>query len=293
MFTQVRVAACSFRPQKFDIAANSDRLEALFRQAAQAGSQVAVAPEGALDGYVVMPIIDGIYPAERIYDAAISNKGPELRRFRLLARELHMCLVFGIAERIGSEVFNCAVFIDAYGRIRGRYHKMQLAEGYHDSWWFNRLGNRSRAFSTPFGRCGLLICNDRGNPDIARIPVLDGARYLLIPAYGSRASNQDKMVLARARENGVPVVEANVGVTLIISKGEIVACNRRVNAVTVGVIDVPGEPSVANRNQQENNFLRWRSKEMPIRYEQWQERGRRGIEHPAEHDSHGRLVARA
>ena len=291
MFTQVRVAACSFKPRKFDVAANADRLEGLFRRAAEAGAELAVAPEGALDGYVVMPIIEGAQPAERMHEAAVSLQGPEIGRFRTLARELGMCLAFGLAERIGGDVYNCAVFIDGAGEIRGTYHKMQLAEGYHDDWWFNRLGTRSRAFATPFGKCGVLICNDRWNRDIARIPVLDGARYLLIPSYGSRGRHQDRAVLARARENGVPIVEANVGVTLIISKGEVVACERRVDAMTVGVIDVPAAPSTANRDRQEETFLRWRAEEMPNRFQQGEARRRAGVEHPVQHDPHGRLVA--
>ena len=168
---------------------------------------------------------------------------------------------------------------------------MQLAEGYRDDWWFNRLGKRARAFATPFGKCGVLICNDRWNPEIARIPVLDGARYLLIPSYGSRGRHQDRAVLARARENGVPIVEANVGVTLIISKGEVVACERRVDAMTVGVIEVPAAPSVANRDRQEETFLRWRAEEMPNRYQQGEARRRAGTGQPVHHDPHGRLVA--
>ena len=40
------------------------------------------------------------------------------------------CLVFGLAEQIGGDVFNCAVFIDRDGEIGGKHHKMQLAEGY-------------------------------------------------------------------------------------------------------------------------------------------------------------------
>lgn len=291
MFTQVRVAACSFKPRKFDVAANADRLEDLFRRSAAAGAELAVAPEGALDGYVVMPIIEGSQPAERMHEAAVSLQGPEIGRFRALARELGMCLAFGLAERSGGDVYNCAVFIDAAGEIRGTYHKMQLAEGYHDDWWFNRLGRRSRAFQTPFGKCGVLICNDRWNPDIARIPVLDGARYLLIPSYGSRSRSQDKAVLARARENGVPIVEANVGVTLIVSKGEVVACERRVDALTVGEIEVPAAPSAADRDRHEAAFLRWRAVEMPNRYEQGEARRKAGAEHPAQHDPHGRLVA--
>ena len=129
MFTPVRVAACSFRPREFDPAANAERLEALFRRAAAAGAQLAVAPEGALDGYVVMPIIEGAAPAERMRKAAVSIRGPEVERFRGLATELGMCLAFGVAERRGGDVYNCALYLDADGRIRGKYRKLQFAEG--------------------------------------------------------------------------------------------------------------------------------------------------------------------
>ena len=143
---------------------------------------------------------------------AVAIDSPTIKRFRRLAKELDMCLVFGFAERIKDDVFNCAVFIDDDGEICGTYHKMQLAEGYHSTWWFNRLGRRSRAFDTPLGRCGILLCNDRWNPMIARTLVLDGAQILLIASYGSRKKAQNQAVLARARENGVPIVEANVGI---------------------------------------------------------------------------------
>jgi hypothetical protein len=57
-----------------------------------------------------------------------------------------------------------------------------------------------------------------------------------------------------------------VGVTLIISKGEIVALSRKKNTITFGDIDIPAEPSSENRDLQERKFLDWRSKEMPLRY---------------------------
>jgi hypothetical protein len=121
--------------------------------------------------------------------------------------------------------------------------------------------------------------------------VLDGARYLLIPSYGSRSRDQDRAVLARARENGVPIVEANVGVTLIVSKGEVVACERRVNAVTLGTIEVPAAPSAANRDRQEEKFLQWRAGEMPNRYAQGKARRSAGGGQPGSHDAYGRLAA--
>ena len=77
---------------------------------------------------------------------------------------------------------------------------------------------------------------------------------LLIPSYGSRARHQNRGVVAWASENGVPIVEANVGVTMIISKGEVVACGRRVNAVTVATIESTAAPSTANRTRQDEAF---------------------------------------
>ena len=266
MFREVKVAVVSFKPRILDVEWNIEKMEELFRTAAKKGAQLAVAPEGIVEGYVANKMVKGQTPSDRMRDVALTMDGPVIRRFRNLAGELNICLAFGFAERLGDEVYNCAVFIDNRGKLRGKYHKMQFAEGYHTSWWFNRLGKKSRAFDTPFGRCGFVICNDRWNPALVRIPVLDGAQFLLIPAYGSRGKPQDKTVLARARENGVPVVEANVGLALIISKGEIVESCREIEAVTVATIAIPAAPSVRNRNEQERAFLEWRTIEMQKRY---------------------------
>ena len=291
MFHDVRVAAISFKPRKLDLAGNAKRLEEMFREAAAGGAELAVAPEGVLEGYIVNEIIAGKIPPEEMNRVSLTMRAKTIQRFRELARSLRMCLVFGLAERVDGEVYNCAVFLDQKGRVRGKYHKMQLAEGHHRSWWWNRLGKRSRAFDTPFGRAGMVICNDRWNPDIARIPVLDGARYLLIPSFGSRSRAQDRAVLARARENGVPIVEANVGVNLIVSKGEIVALSRRTTGITHGTISIPAPPSESNRDRHERGFLSWRSREMPLRYRDQMRRKQTG-RHTAEirHDTRGRLV---
>ncbi len=44
-------------------------------------------------------------------DVAVTIDSPSIKRFRSLARELDICLVFGFAERIDQDVFNSAVFI--------------------------------------------------------------------------------------------------------------------------------------------------------------------------------------
>ena len=50
MFTEIKAAAISFRPRKYDLEANSHHLEKAFRQAAQKGAELALAPEGILEG---------------------------------------------------------------------------------------------------------------------------------------------------------------------------------------------------------------------------------------------------
>jgi sulfatase modifying factor 1 len=266
--TTVRVAAISFVPVKFDLKGNAGRLEKAFREARKGGAKIAVAPEGVLEGYVVNEIIAGKAEPEAMKDVALAMTDPVIRRFQELAHELEMCLVFGFAERIEDEVFNCAVFIDASGNICGSHHKMQLAEGSHPNWWYNRLGAQSRAFDTPYGRCGIVICNERWNPQLARILALDGARFLVIPSYGSRGESQDKAVLKLGKENGVPVVEANVGVTLVVNEGRVTSVNRKEEGITFGEITIPAAVAAqpGERDRVEREFLTWREEEMKARY---------------------------
>jgi len=267
MYHSIKVAAISMKATKWDKAGNADKLEALCAQAAQENPRVIVAPEGMLDGYPVMEVIAQPDLSAKMLAIAEPLDGPTIRRFRRLARQLNVCLCFGFAELVAGEVFNCGIFIDQEGEICGKYHKTQFAEGVHPSWTFNRIGKTLRAFDTPVGRAGIFICNDRWNPQIARTLVLDGARVLFNLAWGERSKAQNAAILARARENGVPVVQANVGVNLIVSKGEVVAYTWGVDRITHAVIDVPQPPSPELARRSEQAFLRWQEREMERRYQ--------------------------
>jgi len=264
----VKTSAVSFKPKKWDKAANAERMEALFVAAAREKPHVILLTEGALEGYVVMDVFEGRATAAQMLAIAEPIDGPYIQRFQQLARLLKICLCFGFAERIGDEVYNAALFLDTQGNICGKYHKVQLAEGTHDSWIYNRVGQQIRAFDTPIGRAGIVICNDRWNPLIVRTLVLDGARTILIPSYGSRSKAQNATVLARARENGVPIVEANVGMNLIVSQGEIVAYKWGNDQITTAEIAIPLAPSPAAARQAEAAYLAEQGPEMARRYQQ-------------------------
>ena len=264
----IKASAVSFKPKKWDKAANAERMEALFVAAAQEKPAVILLTEGALEGYVVADVYKGRRPAADLLAIAEPVDGPYIQRFQRLARQLQSCLCFGFAERIGDEIYNAAIFLDTRGEICGKYHKVQLAEGTHESWRYNRVGRQIRAFDTPLGRAGIVICNDRWNPLIVRTLVLDGARLIFIPSYGSRGKAQNATVLARARENGVPIVEANVGMNLIISQGEIVAYKWGNDQITTAEIAIPHPPSPDAARQAEAAYLAEQGPEMERRYQQ-------------------------
>ena len=272
MFTSVRVAAISLKPKKWDKDHNADKLERYFREAVREVPDLILATEGMLDGYGVMEVLEGQRTAADMLEVSEPIDGPYIERFRRLAEELSTCLCFGFAERIGDDVYNAAIFIDAGGEIRGKYHKTQFAEGTHPSCNFNRIGGTLRAFDTPFGRAAFVICNDRWNPMIVRTLVLDGAQLILIPSYGSKSRDQNETVLARARENGVPIVEANVGMNLVVSKGEIVAYAWGNDRITTATIEVPSAPSTPLAREYERRYLDLQGPEMARRYEKTLER---------------------
>ena len=266
MYTSIKATAISVKPKKWDKASNAEKLERFFRHAAEGKPDLILATEGVLEGLVSGDAAERPELRETMLDIAEPIDGPYVNRFRRLAKELGTCLCFGFAERIGREIYNAAVFIDGEGEILGKYHKTQFAEGTDETWFFNRIGKSIRAFDTPLGRVGILICNDRWHPMIARTLVLDGAQMLLIASYGMKTKVQNEAVLARARENGVPIVEANVGMNLIISKGEIVAYKWGNDMITTAVVDVPAPPSTAAARSYEAEYMALQGPEMERRY---------------------------
>ena len=88
-------------------------------------------------------------------------------------------------------------------------------------------------------------------------------------------------------------------VTMVVSKGEIVGRERKINAITFEEIDIPAATTVANRDQHEQRFLRWRKREMSQRYRSQMERLERkksagsAASGELQHDPTGRLVEKS
>jgi predicted amidohydrolase len=144
------------------------RIEVVLDEARQRGASLVVFPEATLGGYLAD--LDGRSGTGR--PPALDIDGPEIRRLAELAGDL--VVTAGLCEADGDTRYNTAVAVTGDG-VLGLHRKVHqpLGEGVAYS-----AGEEFRAFETPIGRLGMLICYDKAFPESARALALDGARIV-------------------------------------------------------------------------------------------------------------------
>jgi predicted amidohydrolase len=198
---KVRVAGIVLKWVRANKEANYRRAEPLIREAARKGARIVCTTECFLDGYA---IADKGIPLKQY--RALGEPipaGKYYRRLAGLARELKVHLVAGLLEADGDARYNSAVLIGPDGKLIGKYRKQELGhEGDR-----NTAGDNAPVFETAYGRVGLMICADRTDPALVRRFRANGADLLICPSGGMfGARDNDPIVQARSRENGIPIV---------------------------------------------------------------------------------------
>lgn len=158
-----------------DVAENLDQIAAYADRARARGADLLVLPEACLGGYlsVLGRGRDGSHDERpESLPPVVDLDGPELRRVAEIARDL--TVVVGFCEADGGERFNSAAVVTGDG-VLGVHRKVHqpLGEG-----MFYAAGEELRAFDTPVGRLGMLICYDKAFPEAARALALDGAQVV-------------------------------------------------------------------------------------------------------------------
>jgi len=165
-------------------------------------------------------------------------------------------LVVGAFERVGAQVFNSAVVIEA-GRIVGRYAKAHPNEDGVTP------GTAFPVFARSGVRYGINICNDANFPDAAAQLADRGAGLILYPLNNllrpeTAARWREKSLanlVARARQTGCCVASADVagtsdgrvsyGCTTILSPAGDVMARVPELAEGVAVFDLPAAPALS------------------------------------------------
>ncbi|MGL4550313.1 MAG: carbon-nitrogen hydrolase family protein [Gemmataceae bacterium] len=194
----LRVAAVQLRSTR-DLDANVAAHAAWLKRCAADRVDVAVFPECSVTGY-----FDDLIP--KLTAKALAEAEAKVAA---ACKEHRIWAVVGSPVRDGDRLFNSAVVIDDAGKVRERYHKVQLAERWPTP------GDHLSVFRVKGVPCSVIVCHDERYPELVRLPVLAGARVVFYLSHESPITQEHKVgpyraqIQARAVENTVYVAHAN------------------------------------------------------------------------------------
>jgi predicted amidohydrolase len=188
----VRIALAQIAPRLGDVSGNvAIHLETIAR-ARKAGADVVVFPELSLTGYKLRDATESV-AVDPARDASVST---------LVKASAGIALVFGFVEEKPSEkglFYNAAAFA-AKGRILHVHRKVFLPTfGLFEEARFFAPGRNVRAFDTPWGRMGLLICRDFLHFNAGYLLYADGAETMIVVSAAPGRGTGGKAGFASSR----------------------------------------------------------------------------------------------
>lgn len=158
-----------------DVERNTERHLDWIERARQAGVDLLVFPELSLTGYRLLHL------TPRVAQTAGS---PVLERLAEAAGPMRV--VIGFVEEGEGGLHNSAVLLGGETPRFGALHrKLYLPTyGIFQEERFFRAGKRLAAADLPWGKAGVLICEDLWHPELARRLAAAGARLLIVPSAG-------------------------------------------------------------------------------------------------------------
>lgn len=202
----VRAAAAQLNVSSTSSQANTKAHHDAINVAAAEGAQLIVFPECALTGYDFMTL-------EATRNAALTDDSSPIKAICEMSKQHEVVIVTGWLEQCTQhpDVIYNTVGIFQQGQLT-KYRKLFVPDVSADQ--FVTPGNLGPVVcDTPFGVIGIAVCYDLRFPELTRVLWQQGMQILVVPTNWSATARQvaQRVVQARAIENGVPVVVANRG----------------------------------------------------------------------------------
>ena len=203
--------------------------EAMLREAAGQGAQVACLPELFLTDYFCQKLDISKF------DLAEPIPGKTSDALGKIARETGMVIIGSIYERVAAGLYyNTATVHEKDGALVGKYRKMHIPHDplFEEKYYFAQGDLGFKAHETSVGKLGTLICWDQWYPEGARLTAMQGANVLFYPTaigwhpaekaeFGeAQVSAWQTMQRSHAIANGVYVCAVNrVGHEVTVGDG--------------------------------------------------------------------------
>ncbi|MEL6472988.1 MAG: N-carbamoylputrescine amidase [Pseudomonadota bacterium] len=202
-------------PFDADMESNIASVDAMVREAAGQGADVALPPE-----LFCGPYFCKTQDEDHFASALPWQTHPAVIALQDTAAESGVVIPVSIFERDGPHTYNSVVMIDADGQTLGVYRKSHIPDGpgYQEKFYFRPGDTGFKVWTTQKGRIGVGICWDQWFPEAARAMALQGADALLYPtAIGAEpqdpsldtAARWRRAMLGHAVSNVMPVCAAN------------------------------------------------------------------------------------
>lgn len=118
------------------------------------------------------------------FDLAETIPGPTTESLARIAARHQVVLIASLFEHRAPGIYhNTAVIFDADGQLLGRYRKMHIPQdpGFEEKFYFTPGDLGFGAWTTRYGRIGVIICWDQWFPEAARLCALQGAQIIFCP----------------------------------------------------------------------------------------------------------------
>lgn len=189
--TSLTLGLAQIKTKLGDVQANCDKHLAYVDQALAQGTQLLCFPELSLTGYVLQDLVPTVACRPTTDDPIFKP---------LLEASRQLDLMVGFVDEDSRHRFYIAAAYLSKGQVLHVHHKVYLPTyGMFDEGRFFAWGNSIRAFDTPWGRVGMLICEDFWHASPPYLLWLDGADILLMHSASPGRGLDDGEQLGSAR----------------------------------------------------------------------------------------------
>jgi predicted amidohydrolase len=210
MGTLLRIGLAQIDCRLGDVEGNAERHLDWIAQAREAGVDLLVFPELSLTGYRLLHLTPRV---------ALPAGSPVLQRLAAAAAPMRLLVGF-VEEGERGVLYNSAVLLSDGGPVHVHRKLYLPTYGLFQEARFFGAGRRLETASLPWGKAGVLICEDLWHPELARRLAGAGVKLLIVPSSGPGrigagelpASHESWEILTRA--------------TAILNTCWVVYCNR-------------------------------------------------------------------